>query len=150
MSTGYLFQDHHDFIDKMRAALESDFASENIHHWIDLIFGYKQLGEEAEKADNGKVSNTRHWKMLELLATVKIDLKDYLSGRFHCMFTEMMCVSFINIEVQSIYMVYEMLIRCVHLFQFSTTWHMKEPWTWTSRLPWLPNNCSDSSFTTLL
>uniref|UniRef100_A0A8W8K459 BEACH domain-containing protein n=1 Tax=Magallana gigas TaxID=29159 RepID=A0A8W8K459_MAGGI len=36
----------------MRAALESDFASENIHHWIDLIFGYKQVGEETEKADN--------------------------------------------------------------------------------------------------
>lgn len=45
-------KDHNDFIDKMRAALESDFASENIHHWIDLIFGYKQIGEEAEKADN--------------------------------------------------------------------------------------------------
>lgn len=40
----------------MRAALESDFASENIHHWIDLIFRYKQTGEEAEKADNGKMS----------------------------------------------------------------------------------------------
>lgn len=80
----------------MRAALESDFASENIHHWIDLIFGYKQVGEETEKADNGKVSYTRHWKMLELLATVKTDLKDYLSGRFHCMFTKMICVSFVN------------------------------------------------------
>jgi len=32
----------------MRKALEHDFVSANIHHWIDLIFGYKQKGEEAE------------------------------------------------------------------------------------------------------
>lgn len=80
----------------MRAALESDFASENIHHWIDLIFGYKQTGEEAEKADNGKMSYTRHWKMWELLDTVKTDLKDDLSSRFHCMFTKMIFVGFVN------------------------------------------------------
>lgn len=42
----------HEFIKKMRDALESDLASDNLHKWIDLIFGYKQRGDEALKADN--------------------------------------------------------------------------------------------------
>ncbi|XP_034948322.1 protein FAN-like [Chelonus insularis] len=41
-----------DFVQKLRNALESDWVSQNLHHWIDLIFGYKQRGKEAEKADN--------------------------------------------------------------------------------------------------
>eukprot|EP00817_Percolomonadidae_sp_ATCC50343_P006676 CAMPEP_0117419660 /NCGR_PEP_ID=MMETSP0758-20121206/1175_1 /TAXON_ID=63605 /ORGANISM="Percolomonas cosmopolitus, Strain AE-1 (ATCC 50343)" /LENGTH=1407 /DNA_ID=CAMNT_0005200853 /DNA_START=1377 /DNA_END=5600 /DNA_ORIENTATION=+ len=40
------------FIYKMRQALESPYVSKNLHHWIDLIFGYKQQGPEAEKATN--------------------------------------------------------------------------------------------------
>jgi len=41
-----------DFVCKMRAALESEHVSRNLPAWIDLIFGYKQDGEEAVLADN--------------------------------------------------------------------------------------------------
>jgi factor associated with neutral sphingomyelinase activation len=37
---------------KMRAALESDYVTLNIHKWIDLIFGFKQTGEAALASDN--------------------------------------------------------------------------------------------------
>ncbi|KAM4601359.1 neurobeachin-like protein 2 isoform 2-T2 [Polymixia lowei] len=41
-----------DFIRKHRKALESDHVSNHLHEWIDLIFGYKQRGEEAVEALN--------------------------------------------------------------------------------------------------
>ncbi|KAG4071183.1 hypothetical protein HA402_001173 [Bradysia odoriphaga] len=40
------------FVETFRKALESDYVSQNLNHWIDLIFGYKQRGEEAIKANN--------------------------------------------------------------------------------------------------
>jgi hypothetical protein len=40
------------FIKIHREALESEFVSQNIHSWIDLIFGYKQQGEAAAAALN--------------------------------------------------------------------------------------------------
>eukprot|EP01119_Soliformovum_irregulare_P011407 TRINITY_DN2849_c1_g1_i1.p1 TRINITY_DN2849_c1_g1~~TRINITY_DN2849_c1_g1_i1.p1 ORF type:complete len:891 (-),score=264.62 TRINITY_DN2849_c1_g1_i1:87-2759(-) len=45
-------KDPHDFVVKCREALESDFISEHLNDWIDLIFGYKQQGEEAKNANN--------------------------------------------------------------------------------------------------
>lgn len=42
----------HEFVRIHRMALESEFVSQNLNHWIDLIFGYKQRGTEAEAAHN--------------------------------------------------------------------------------------------------
>lgn len=41
------------FVSQCRDALESDYVSDHIHEWIDLIFGYKQQGPEAIRANNG-------------------------------------------------------------------------------------------------
>ena len=41
-----------EFIRIHRAAFESDYVSTHLHEWIDLIFGYKQLGSNAVKANN--------------------------------------------------------------------------------------------------
>lgn len=41
-----------EFIRINRMALESEFVSCQLNHWIDLIFGYKQRGPEAVRATN--------------------------------------------------------------------------------------------------
>ena len=41
-----------DFVRLHRAALESEWVSMHLNQWIDLVFGYKQRGEAAEKAYN--------------------------------------------------------------------------------------------------
>jgi hypothetical protein len=42
----------YEFVRIHRLALESDYVSKNLHQWVDLIFGYKQRGPEAEPAHN--------------------------------------------------------------------------------------------------
>lgn len=40
------------FIAKQRKALESPYVTQNLHHWIDLVFGCKQKGDAAIEAVN--------------------------------------------------------------------------------------------------
>ena len=41
-----------EFVYLHRKALESEYVSEHLHKWIDLIWGYQQRGEEAKDAQN--------------------------------------------------------------------------------------------------
>lgn len=41
-----------EFVTLHRAALESELVSQHLHEWVDLIFGFKQRGKAALKANN--------------------------------------------------------------------------------------------------
>ncbi|KAH0617686.1 hypothetical protein JD844_016176 [Phrynosoma platyrhinos] len=44
--------DADDFLQKSQEALESQYVSEHLNEWIDIVFGYKQKGSEAIAAHN--------------------------------------------------------------------------------------------------
>ena len=75
-----MFLDAQDFCRKCREALESPHVSENIHHWIDLIFGYKQRGDEAWKADNGTLYKTYLVVIFEVFALLFPSTITFLQG----------------------------------------------------------------------
>tara|TARA_B110001452_G_scaffold51073_1_gene39011 strand:+ start:1349 stop:1588 length:240 start_codon:yes stop_codon:yes gene_type:complete len=42
----------HDFVSRHREALESEHVSAHLHQWVDLVFGVKQRGAQAEESLN--------------------------------------------------------------------------------------------------
>ncbi|CAF1260130.1 unnamed protein product [Didymodactylos carnosus] len=45
-------KNHRLFVNILRQALESDYVTQHIHQWIDLVFGFKQTGKAALDAIN--------------------------------------------------------------------------------------------------
>ncbi|KAK9464583.1 hypothetical protein V1512DRAFT_255310 [Lipomyces arxii] len=68
------------FIQKNREALESEYVSQHLHEWIDLVFGFKQRGETAVEATNvfhhlsyhGAIELDKIKDPLERIATIGI------------------------------------------------------------------------------
>src|SRR5690606_21952427 len=71
-----------DFIQVCRSALESEYVSSNINQWIDLIFGYKQRGEEAEAADN--IFNYVAYDTFEYETSNELKTQAYLTEIIEC------------------------------------------------------------------
>jgi factor associated with neutral sphingomyelinase activation len=65
-----------DFIKKHTKALESDYVSEHLHEWIDLIFGVCQRGELAIEQDN---------LFFHLTYEGSVDMETITDPRYVCM-----------------------------------------------------------------
>ncbi|XBW37283.1 hypothetical protein QEN19_002865 [Hanseniaspora menglaensis] len=64
------------FIQRNIEALESEYVSKNLNHWIDLIFGYKQRGEQAKKSTNifNQLTYSGAVKVEDMIDIKEIDL----------------------------------------------------------------------------
>ena len=54
-----------EFVKKLRISLESDECQRDINNWFDLIFGYKQQGEQAKLANNLFMNHT-YWGKIQI------------------------------------------------------------------------------------
>jgi hypothetical protein len=67
--------DPYDFVAKHREALESEYVSLNLHHWIDLIFGYKQRPPYLIGGDDAAIEACNAYFHLTYENAVDLDYK---------------------------------------------------------------------------
>ena len=66
-------KDSYDFVHQHRKALESEYVSLNMHHWVDLIFGYKQRPPHIEGGSEEAVKACNVYFHLTYSGAVKLD-----------------------------------------------------------------------------
>jgi hypothetical protein len=61
-----------EFVKTLRISLESDECQRDINNWFDLIFGYKQQGEQAKLANNLFMNHT-YWGKIQITQDKRSD-----------------------------------------------------------------------------